>query len=255
MDMKTPCYLRNLGVFFPLQIIHSKMFLTIYIDQKNLRILKSLKWKSDVGQFFSFKNCSPFIFLIIFLLEYSCFTVLYKFLLQHEVNQLYVYKYPLPLGPPSHPLPFPFWPSHTVCSILLVPYPGIERRRLAVKAQSPIHWTPKDVLVFSFFFLMTFHLGNSVFKSSLIYTVMQVLLWMANGISSEASPPNNVIFRNFLICSIMLPVRFHGSSWHRADQPHSKYSNVGILESLISGCWGSRVHAYIPGLRQQSVPL
>ena len=30
---------------------------------------------------------------------------------------------------------------------------------------------------------------------------MQVPLWMANEISFEASPPNNVIFRNFFICS------------------------------------------------------
>ena len=42
---------------------------------------------------------SPIIYLFIliffyFLLEYSCFTMLYKFLLHGKVNQLYVYKYP-----------------------------------------------------------------------------------------------------------------------------------------------------------------
>ena len=39
---------------------------------------------------------------IFFLFEYSCFTMLCYFLLYSEVNQLYVYIYPLPLGPPSH---------------------------------------------------------------------------------------------------------------------------------------------------------
>lgn len=51
---------------FPQQVIYSKMFLMIYIDQKNVRILKSLKWKmkSNVGWFFSFKNCSALILII-----------------------------------------------------------------------------------------------------------------------------------------------------------------------------------------------
>ena len=40
------------------------------------------------------------------LLEYKCFTMLCKFLLYNKVNQLYVYIYPLPLEPPSHP-PYP----------------------------------------------------------------------------------------------------------------------------------------------------
>ena len=33
--------------------------------------------------------------------------MLCQFLLYNEVNQLYVYLYPLPLGPPSPPTPFP----------------------------------------------------------------------------------------------------------------------------------------------------
>lgn len=39
--------------FSPQQVIQSKMFLMIYTDQKNLRILKYLKWrtKSNVGWF------------------------------------------------------------------------------------------------------------------------------------------------------------------------------------------------------------
>ena len=40
-------------------------------------------------------------------LSHSCFTKLYSFLLYKEVNQLDVYKYPLPLEPPSHPHPTP----------------------------------------------------------------------------------------------------------------------------------------------------
>ena len=42
---------------------------------------------------------------LFFLLGYSCFTVLCQFLLYNEVNQLYVYIYPLPLEPPSPPIP------------------------------------------------------------------------------------------------------------------------------------------------------
>ena len=36
-----------------------------------------------------------------FFLEYNCFTMLCQFLRYNEVNQLYVYICPLPLGPPS----------------------------------------------------------------------------------------------------------------------------------------------------------
>ena len=46
------------------------------------------------------------IFLkILFLSEYNGSTKLCQFLLYNSVNQLYVDIYPLPLGPPSHPLP------------------------------------------------------------------------------------------------------------------------------------------------------
>ena len=39
-----------------------------------------------------------------FQLHYNCFTVLCYFLLYNNVNQSYVYIYPLPLGTSSHPL-------------------------------------------------------------------------------------------------------------------------------------------------------
>ena len=39
------------------------------------------------------------------LLEYNCFTILCQFLCYSKMNQLYVYIYPLPLGPPSQLLP------------------------------------------------------------------------------------------------------------------------------------------------------
>ena len=42
---------------------------------------------------FNFFNCY---------LEDNCFTKLYWFLLYDNVNQLYVYMFPLPLEPPSH---------------------------------------------------------------------------------------------------------------------------------------------------------
>ena len=50
----------------------------------------------------------------LFLLEYNCFTMLCQFLLYSEVNQLYVYLYPLPLGLPSHHPSPPSGPSRSV---------------------------------------------------------------------------------------------------------------------------------------------
>lgn len=44
---------------------------------------------------------------IFFLLENTCFTELYKLLLYNDVHQLYVYIYPFPFRPPSHPPPIP----------------------------------------------------------------------------------------------------------------------------------------------------
>ena len=40
-----------------------------------------------------------------FLLEYNCFIMLHWFLPYNDVNQPYVYTYPLPLELPSHPMP------------------------------------------------------------------------------------------------------------------------------------------------------
>ena len=39
---------------------------------------------------------------------------------------------------------FLFWPYHTACGIL-VPQPGIEPAPPAVEAQSPNHWTAREV--------------------------------------------------------------------------------------------------------------
>ena len=47
------------------------------------------------------------VLFFVLKLEYSCCTMLYYFLLYNEVNQLYVYIYLLPLGPPSHSIPQP----------------------------------------------------------------------------------------------------------------------------------------------------
>ena len=55
------------------------------------------------------------------ILEYNCFTMLYLFLLYNEENQLYVYIYPLPLGPPFHPHPTPLG-LHRVLTELSVQY-------------------------------------------------------------------------------------------------------------------------------------
>ena len=43
---------------------------------------------------------------LFFLLEYSCFAMLYWFLLCNEMTQLYVHISPLPRGPLSHPSQF-----------------------------------------------------------------------------------------------------------------------------------------------------
>ena len=51
-------------------------------------------------------NLNFFFLLLFFSLAYNCFTVFCQFLLYNEVNQLYVYLYPFPLGPSCHP------PSH-----------------------------------------------------------------------------------------------------------------------------------------------
>ena len=48
-----------------------------------------------------------FFILKNFLLEYNCFTMLCQFLLHSEVNQLYSYTHPLPLGPPCPPPAIP----------------------------------------------------------------------------------------------------------------------------------------------------
>ena len=40
--------------------------------------------------------------IYLFLLEYNCFTMLCYFLLYNNMNQLYKYRCPLPLEPPSH---------------------------------------------------------------------------------------------------------------------------------------------------------
>ena len=48
-----------------------------------------------------------------------------------------------------------FFLYHVACGIL-VPQPGIEPRPLAVKEQSPNHWTTREVLFFKIFFSMKY---------------------------------------------------------------------------------------------------
>ena len=65
--------------------------------------------------------------ILFYKLEYNCFTVLCEFLLYSEVNQPYVYIYPLPLGPPFHSHPHPTHlghhraPSWAPCAVQQVP--------------------------------------------------------------------------------------------------------------------------------------
>ena len=49
------------------------------------------------------------IFLIYFLLEDNCFTAFCCFLSNLNMNQPYIYIYPLPFEPPSHLLPHLGW--------------------------------------------------------------------------------------------------------------------------------------------------
>ena len=61
--------------------------------------------------------------LDFFLLAYNCF-IMCQFLLYNEVNQLYVYIYPLPLGPLSHiPLPHPTHLGHHRAPVLYSRFP------------------------------------------------------------------------------------------------------------------------------------
>ena len=57
---------------------------------------------SSWGWFFFLSN-SPFVHFFLSLLNYSCLTMLCQFLLYNDVNQLYVYMYPLLPNPPAHP--------------------------------------------------------------------------------------------------------------------------------------------------------
>ena len=65
---------------------------------------------------------SESFFIYFFFLGYSCFTVLCWFLLYNKMNQLYIYRYLLPLGPPhTHPHPAPLGHHstklHSLCYI------------------------------------------------------------------------------------------------------------------------------------------
>ena len=66
-----------------------------------------IKWHSSCLQLMYICHILNLLFfLLIFLLEYNCFTVLCSFLLHDEVNQPYAHTYPLPFGPPfPHPPP------------------------------------------------------------------------------------------------------------------------------------------------------
>ena len=174
----------------------------ICVDQNNLPILKCLKWSGKLKAI-----------LVGFLSLFNpCIYLLFFYL-------------------------FFFWPCRTACGIL-VPRPGTEPRPQAVRAQNPNPGPPGN----SWFslFRMAFHWGNSVLKSSLIRTVMQVLQWMAKEISVVASPPKNVIFRNF--CSFAPLCHLWGFMAVLGIPPTNHRVNILILgQLLISVCWGSRV--------------
>ena len=63
-------------------------------------------------------------------------------------------------------LGFCFFLPHDAASGILVPLPGIEPRRLAVKAQSPDHLVVREFLIFPQF-LCHFVLGLSVLRESI----------------------------------------------------------------------------------------
>ena len=53
------------------------------------------KYENTRGPFSTDQKLNLIFFLKKFLLEHSCFTMLYQFLLYSKVNQLHVYIYPL----------------------------------------------------------------------------------------------------------------------------------------------------------------
>ena len=74
--------------------------------------------QSNKDQFYIFNDCNELggfkitvcrlmMAVPFFLLEYNCFTRLCSCLQHKQVNQLYVYVYPRPLGPPHHSYPTP----------------------------------------------------------------------------------------------------------------------------------------------------
>ena len=68
-------------------------------------LIQAFKEKYQLGQYLRIlKIYLQFSFLLFkcTYLDYNCITMLCSFLLYNIVNQLYVYKYPLPLKPPSH---------------------------------------------------------------------------------------------------------------------------------------------------------
>ena len=73
----------------------------------HLQLLSNIYWEQNYYFSNLMQLITLFVLLLNFLLAYNCFTMLCQFLLYKEVNQLYIYIYPLPLGPPSHPgIPF-----------------------------------------------------------------------------------------------------------------------------------------------------
>ena len=87
-----------------------------------------------------------FFFSVIFkkfLLEYSCFTISCQFLLCSEVNELYVYIYPLLFGFPSH-LGHHRALSRVPCALqqVLISYLFYTQQCIYVNPNLPIHHTP-----------------------------------------------------------------------------------------------------------------
>ena len=81
---------------------------SIYRDKVDeLLPVKGIFWRN--WEWLLISICGFFFFYYLFKLGYSCFTILYKFLLYNEANQLYVYIYSsllnlLPTHLPSTPL-------------------------------------------------------------------------------------------------------------------------------------------------------
>ena len=80
---------------------------TVRFCYTSIRWFKKILKSGSTRYWLGWRTLSLFLFIYLFTLGYSCFTMLCWFLLYNEVNELHVYTHPLPLGSPSHPSPTP----------------------------------------------------------------------------------------------------------------------------------------------------